>query len=113
MEIDIERDAIALADILRALRVEINEAKKAAKNDDSNTRFNLNDIEIELQTVVTRNTGVETGAKCRFWVLDAEAKASADYTKALTQKVTFKLSPEFLKDDEDNNSGENLLSLGS
>lgn len=78
-----------LAEVISALREELNTAKQNAENED--IRFNINNVEIELQTVVEMEGGVEGGGKIKFWVLDIDAKASGKYKNAVTQKIKLSL----------------------
>jgi len=79
---------LELAEVMKALREEIKQAEWAAQGHD--LKFNLNNIEVEFQTVVEKEGGLEGGIK--FWVL--EAKASGKYKNAVTQKIKLTLAPE-------------------
>ncbi|QLQ32166.1 MAG: hypothetical protein HZT40_11875 [Candidatus Thiothrix singaporensis] len=57
-------------------------------------KFNLNNIEVEFQTVVEKEGGGEAGGKIKFWVLDIDAKVSGKYKEAATQKVKLSLTPK-------------------
>lgn len=100
-------NSIELSELMRTLRQELNKARVLAEEDKSGTKFKLNDICIELETVVSRETATGAAAKCKFWVLDAEAKADAKYLNASTQKLTFNLTPKYkggsfeVSDEED------------
>jgi len=80
---------LELAEILEALRGELNLAKR--EGDRYDLRFNISNVEVELQTVVERKAAAEAGGKVRFWVLDADAKASGEYKDSLTQKIKLTL----------------------
>ncbi|MEZ5475929.1 MAG: trypco2 family protein [Thiolinea sp.] len=83
---------LELAEVMQALREEIGQAQWAAQGHD--IKFNLNNIEVEFQTVVEKEGGGEVGGKIKFWVLDVDAKASGKYKKAVTQKVKLSLTPK-------------------
>lgn len=83
---------LELAEVISALRAELNLAKQNAVGED--IRFNINNVEIELQTVVEMEGGVEGGGKIKFWVLDIDAKASGKYKNAVTQKIKLSLTPQ-------------------
>ena len=94
---------IELSELLQALREEVAKAKHEAENSPSKIRFNLEDIEIELSTTVTKEIGGEAESKIKFWVLDGGAKASGKFASEAVQKFTFKFSPSDLSNPEQNN----------
>jgi hypothetical protein len=79
---------LELAEVMKALREEIKQAEWAAQGHD--LKFNLNNVEVEFQTVVEKEGGLEGGIK--FWVL--EGKASGKYKNAVTQKIKLSLTPD-------------------
>lgn len=89
--------ALELAEVISALREEINIAKQNAENQD--IRFNINNVEIELQTVVEYEAGAEASGKVRFWVVDANTKASGKWKDAVTQKIKLSLSVHQVSDE--------------
>lgn len=63
-------DPLSLADMLRALRAELQQSQQAAQPED--LKFLLQDLEVEVQfTTSTKNAG---GAGVKFWVVNADAK---------------------------------------
>lgn len=74
-----------LADVIQALRENLEAAQ--VEGDDKNIRFNVSNVEVELQTVVKK--GGDGNAKAKFWVL--EAGTSAAYEKAAMQKIKLSL----------------------
>jgi hypothetical protein len=88
---------LELSEVMKALREEIRQAQWAAQGHD--IKFNLNNIEVEFQTVVEKEGGGEAGGKIKFWVLDIDAKASGKYKKAVTQKIKLSLTPKQLDPD--------------
>ena len=100
-------NSIELSELMTTLRHELNTARALAEKDESGTKFKLNDICVELETVVSRETATGVAAKCKFWVLDAEAKANAKYLNASTQKLTFNLTPEYKGGSFEVNDEEN------
>lgn len=98
--------SIPLAKVLDALKSDL---KKAQKNSDPKNPLIIEDIEVELQTVVTWGVdgkGEATG-KVDLKVLDflklgeAEAKLNANgkWEKASTQKIKLKLSAASLNEE--------------
>jgi hypothetical protein len=80
---------LELAAVLEALRGELNIAKR--EGDTHDLRFQVDNLEVELQTVVERKAAGEAGGKVRFWVLDADTKASGEHKDAVTQKIKLTL----------------------
>jgi hypothetical protein len=78
---------IPLAELIAALRHELAQAQTQGQG--LSPRLRVEDAEIELQVVLTREKGVDAGVK--FWVLNAELKGK--YTDAMTQKIKLKLKP--------------------
>ena len=79
---------IELSEMLGQLREELLKAR--GQSEDSELKFQVEDIEIELQIVTTKTGGVKSGVK--FWVVNAEANANASQAK--TQKLKLKLKPK-------------------
>lgn len=78
---------IPLSDLITELRNELATAKLQGQSSDF--RLQVEEAEIELQVVITREDGVSGGVK--FWVVNAEAKDN--YSDATTQKIKLKLKP--------------------
>jgi hypothetical protein len=78
---------IPLSDLITELRKELAIAKAQGQGDD--IRLQVEEAEIELQVVITREDGVKGGVK--FWVVNAELKDN--YSDATTQKIKLKLKP--------------------
>lgn len=78
---------IPLSDLITELRKELAIAKAQGQGDD--IRLQVEEAEIELQVVITRDDGVKGGVK--FWVVNAELKDN--YSDATTQKIKLKLKP--------------------
>lgn len=82
---------LELAAVIKALREELKEAQWAAQGHD--IRFNVNNLEVEFQTVVDWEVGGEGGGKIKFWVLDIDAKLNGKYKKSATHKIKLSLKP--------------------
>lgn len=82
---------LQLAEVVQALREELDVAKHHSAGHD--VKFNVNNIEVEFQTVVELDTAVEGGGKIKFWVLDIDAKASGKYKRSNTHKIKLSLEP--------------------
>lgn len=78
---------IELASVIRDLRVELQEAVAAA--DGEMLRFELGPIELEVSLALERSAA--TGAKVRFWVVQAGADGKTETTG--TQRVKLSLTP--------------------
>ncbi len=78
---------IPLPEMLAQLRKDLLQTQEEGKGSD--LKFQIEDIEIELQIVTTREAGGGGGVK--FWVYDASAKVNA--AEAKTQKLKLKLRP--------------------
>lgn len=81
--------ALELADVIKALRQELITAQQAGT--DETIQFNVNNIEIELETVVEKEAGVEGSGKIRFWVVDTDVKVQGKYKNASKQKIKLNL----------------------
>jgi len=80
-------DKIPLSEMLAQLRKDLLQTQEEGKGSD--LKFQIEDIEIELQLATTKEAGVGGGVK--FWVYNANAKVSA--SEANTQKLKLKLKP--------------------
>jgi len=78
---------IELSEMLGQLREELLKAR--GHSEGSDLRFQIEDIEIELQIVTTK--GGKGGGGVKFWVYNAEAEVDA--AQAKTQKLKLKLKP--------------------
>jgi hypothetical protein len=82
-----ENGKIALADAVRNLREQLQEAMEEGA--DKKLRFEIKDLELELKCGVTREADADAGVK--FWILDAGVKGKIEDEK--TQTIKLKLSP--------------------
>ena len=78
---------IELSEMIGQLREELLKAR--GKSEGSELKFQVEDIEIELQVVTTK--GGKGGGGVKFWVYNAEAEVNA--SRANTQKLKLKLKP--------------------
>ena len=74
-----------LAEVIESLRENLMEAQR--RGEDKNLRFNVTNVEIELQTVVKKDKSAN--GKAKFWVL--EAGAAAKHENTATQKIKLSL----------------------
>lgn len=81
---DTPLQTIELGDLVRQLRTELKVLRDEATDED--LVFTVDGVEIELQTVVTK----EVSGKVKFWVVEAGGKA----TGAVTQKIKLQLTPQ-------------------
>ncbi len=80
-------DRIRLAKVVEELREELIEAMVVGAGQP--VRFDLEEVKLEAQVVVTRELGGKGSVK--FWVLNAEAAGKEDVSRL--QKVTLSLKP--------------------
>jgi hypothetical protein len=89
------RDAVEgleLAEVVQRLREEVEHAVERGR--DKKLKFDLEEVQLELQVAVTREGSGKTGFK--LWVVDAEVGAKLAQTQ--TQKVVLKLKPRGRKE---------------
>jgi hypothetical protein len=79
---------IGLKEMIIALRKELLDAQKEGVQRD--LKFNVEQIEMEVELVTTKEGGAEGGVK--FWVYSADMKASLGETR--THRLKLKLKPE-------------------
>jgi hypothetical protein len=76
-----------LADFVAALREELEEARRQGAK--QGLRFDVGPIELELETVATREASAKAGV--RFWVVEAGGEGTA--TSGTTTRLKLVLSP--------------------
>lgn len=81
-----EPATIPLAKVIAALRAELQEAQSEGAGEA--LRFEVGDVELELQVVVTAEVAAKGGLKVHIFSIGGSAK----YKQAETQKVKLKLS---------------------
>ncbi len=96
---------LELADVIEALRENLTEAQQRGIG--KNIHFDVNNVEIELQTVIKK--GGQAGAKAKFWVLEADAQGN--YENAVNQKI--KLSLQAVEIDPVTGQKKNTLLSGT
>lgn len=100
-------DNIELSEMLGQLREELLKAR--GQSEGSDLKFQVEDIEIELQIVTTK--GGKGGGGVKFWVYNAEAEVNVSQAK--TQKLKLKLKPKKpTGEDFDVGDQDNLGDLG-
>jgi hypothetical protein len=82
---------IPLTDVVAALRAEIERAVAAGAG--ASTKFGLGPIDLEFQTVVTREGGAGGKISLKVLGVGAELGASGKLTSAHTQRVKLVLNP--------------------
>ena len=100
---------LELAEVIRALRQELVNAQQPGL--DEKIRFRVNNIEVELETVVEKEVGGKSSGKIRFWVVDADAEVSGKYKMATRHKIKLSLQPMDINnpDPQTGKSGDLLL----
>lgn len=76
----------ALAEVVQGLRQELAEAVKQAANEA--LKFELQEVELELQVAVTKEAGAE--AKFKFWIFEVGGVSGA-VEKGVVQTVRLKM----------------------
>jgi len=76
---------LELAEVIQTLRENLAEAQ--SQGEGQNIRFNVNSVEVELQTVIEKEAGA--GGKIKFWVVDGEL--SGKYKNSATHKIKLSL----------------------
>ena len=85
-------DTLELADVIKALRRELITAQQEGSGKD--IRFNVNNVEVELETVVTKEADGKGGFKIKFGVVEANAEGGGKYQTASKQKIKLSLKPK-------------------
>ncbi len=80
-----DNTTLELADVITGLRKELIKAQQ--EGDGESIRFNVNNVEVELETVVTKEADGKLGVK--FLVVDANA--GGKYQNASKQKIKLSL----------------------
>lgn len=92
---------IELSEVVKNLRQELRRAVSAGDGQD--LKFEVEDLELELQVGVEKAVGGEgsAGGGLKFWVFETNAsgKASASYASSHLQKIKLKLRPHRKHDD--------------
>ena len=84
-----DNNPLELAEVLQALRENLTEAQNLGSG--QNIKFNVTNVEVELETVVGKEEVAGGGFKTRFFVVDINADANAKYTNASKQKIKLTL----------------------
>ena len=81
---------LELSEVLQTIRENLAVAKKDM---DENLQLEINEIEVELQTVVSK----DAGGKITLGIFDiAKAEINGKFAKVATQKIKLKISPKSL-----------------
>jgi hypothetical protein len=92
------KSEIPLTDVVKRLRTELKKATEAGRGE--GLRFEVEDIEVEMQVVVTKTGAGELGGEggVELWVIGkAGGKVSAEYESSQIQKVKLRLKPKLGK----------------
>jgi hypothetical protein len=103
------KHSLELTEVIKALRKDLTIAADYAEGEE--IRFNVDSIDVELQTVVEKEANIDIGGKIKFWVLDIDAKTSGKYAKATTHKIKLHLKPVKITVDKDGNETSNELQI--
>ena len=97
-------EGVELAELIQQLRSELDRAMREGREEA--VKFECGPVELELTVAVEKAAG--TGAKVRFWVVDADASAKLGSTR--TQRISMTLTPRGAGAPQDplNISGESV-----
>ena len=98
-------NSFELVDVIKQLRKDITQAAYYAEGQD--LRFNVKNIEVELQTVVKK----EGNGGLKFKVLGIGAEAGGKYEHAKTHTLKFQLEPILFKEDEQGKRTKNAVHI--
>lgn len=84
-----DNNSLELAEVIQALRENLIEAQTQGLG--QNIKFNVTNVEVELETVVGKDQVAGGGFKTKFFVVDINADANAKYTNASKQKIKLTL----------------------
>jgi len=84
-----DNTTLELADVIKALRQELIKAQQEGQ--DKNIRFNINNVEVELETVIGKEQVAGGGFKTKFFVIDINADANVKFAHASKQKIKLNL----------------------
>ena len=99
------KSEIPLTEAVGKLREELLGAMEAAEG--KGLRFEVRDVEVELQVAVTKEAATEAGGGVNLWVLGkTEGKVSGKVDSSRVQKVTLKLRPKTEEDGEPGGDGK-------
>lgn len=90
-----EKETVGITELVRQLRNDISKAMELAEDDHKGVFFNLGEIEIELQTVVSKKGNTKGSLEVPiFEIFKAKVEAGVDLSKVATQKIKIKLNAE-------------------
>lgn len=93
-----DKETVGITELVRQLRNDISKSMELAEDDHKGVFFNLGEIEIELQTVVTNKGNAKGSLEVPiFEIFKAKAEAGVDLSKVATQKIKIKLNAEDTK----------------
>ena len=102
-------DTLELAAVIKALRQELINAQQEGTGKD--IRFNVNSVEVELETVVEVAGDGKGGFKIRFGVVEANAEAGGHYKNATKQKIKLSLGAVTVTQNPDGSVTTNALQI--
>lgn len=84
-------NGLELTSVVSALREQLAQAVEQAQGEQ--VQFQLNTIDVELQTVIDTAGSSTASGKINFWVLDMDASLGGKYKRSATHKIRLNLSP--------------------
>lgn len=100
---------VELAEVIKALRQELITAQQEGASED--IRFNVNNVEIELETVISKKEVAGAGLKTRFFVVDVDAKANTEFAEASKQRIKLTLGAVKVEQTADGEETSNTLQI--
>lgn len=104
------KNPLELAEVIQALRQELITAQQQGQSE--TIKFNLNSVEVELETVVEKEIDGKAGGKVKFWVVDANAELNGKYKHAAKQKIKLSLEAVEIVKNPDGTKLENKAKIG-
>lgn len=102
-------NTLELAEVIKALRQELIAAQQ--EGNDKGIQFLVNNVEIELETVVGKEEVAGGGVKTKFFVLDINADANVKFSHASKQKIKLSLGAVEVKGNPDGTKTTNAAKI--
>lgn len=104
-----DNTTLELADVIKALRQELIAAQQEGEG--NNIRFNINNVEVELETLIEKTADGKGGFKINFGVVEANAEAGGHYKNATKQRIKLSLGAVNVTQNSDSSITENTLQI--
>lgn len=102
-------NSLELAEVIKALRQEL--IKAQVEGTEEGIRFNVNNVEVELETVIEKAADGKGGFKINFGVVEANAEAGGHYKNATKQRIKLSLGAVNVTQNPDGSITEKTLQI--